>query len=162
VRGYARRTSSDEVAIYCREAGKPEPAEPTAVVPAVREDGMAMFGAVLPGYRHNVLVTAEVGALDETSLPGADQFLVKVRARTRLAVSRAGGRLLLTARVAPADTDGSVTFQRLVHGRWVSAGSAKLDHGVAGVKVRTATRVRARFTGGSLNAASDWVAVAVK
>ena len=162
VSGYVRRTSSDEVAIYCREAGKPEPAEPTAVVPAVREDGMAMFGAVLPGYRHNVLVTAEVGAQDETSLPGADQFLVKVRARTRLAVSRAGGRLLLTARVAPADTDGSVTFQRLVHGRWVSAGSAKLDAGVAAVKARTATKVRARFSGGSLNAASDWVTVAVR
>jgi hypothetical protein len=162
VSGSARRTSADTVAIYCREAGKPEPLEPAVVVPAVREDGMAMFAAVLPGYRHNVLVTAEVGALDETSLPGADQFTVDVRARTRLSVARAGGRLLLTARVAPADTDGSVTFQRLVRGRWVSAGSRALDHGVAEVKARTATRVRARFTGGSLNAASGWVTVAVR
>jgi hypothetical protein len=162
VSGYARRTSSDEVAIYCREAGKPEPTEPTAVVPAVREDGMARFGAVLPGYRHNVLVTAEVGAQDETSLPGADQFLVKVRAGVRLAVARAGGRLALTARVSPADTDGSVEFQRLVRGRWVAAGSAKLARGVAAVKARTAGKVRARFTGGSMNAASSWVTAAVR
>ncbi len=162
LRGYTRRTADDAVAIYFQEAGKPEPVEPAAIVPAVREDGMAMFGTVLPGYRHNVLVTAEVGALDETSLPGADQFVVKVRARTRLAVSRAGGGLRLTARVSPADTDGSVEFQRLVRGRWMSAGSAKLDHGVAGVKARTAAKVRARFSGGSMNAASGWVVVAVR
>jgi hypothetical protein len=160
--GYARRTADEEVAVYCREAGKPEPTEPTAVVPTEPEDGMAMFRAVLPGFRHNVLVTAEVGALDASSLPGADQFLVKVRARTRLSVSRAGGRLLLTARVSPTDTDGSVTFQRLVHGRWASAGSAKLDDGVAGVKTGAATKVRARFTGGSMNAASGWTTVAVR
>jgi hypothetical protein len=162
VSGYVRRTADDAVVIYCREAGKPEPVEPVAVVPAVLEDGMATFGAVLPGFRHNVLVTAEVGALDEASLPGADQFLVKVRARTRLSVSRAGDRLLLTARVAPADTTGGVTFQRLVRGRWVSAGSAQLDHGAAAVKTRRAAKVRARFTGGSMNAASGWVTATVR
>jgi hypothetical protein len=121
-----------------------------------------MFAGVLPGFRHNVLVTAEVAALSDGTLPGADQTIVKVRAKTRLTVKRSGGRLQLTAHVTPADTEGSVSFQRLMHGRWVSAGNAKLKAGVATVKTGAAVKVRARFTGGSMNVASTWTTAAVK
>ena len=100
--GYVRRAPRDvPVAIYCQEAGKPSPTKPTVTVTADRMDGLAMFAALLPGFKHNVLITAEVGALYEDELPGADQITVKVRARTRLAVAHDGGRLLLTARVTP-------------------------------------------------------------
>ena len=102
--GYVRRATRDvPVAIYCREAGKREPVEPTLTVTAASRDGLAMFAAMLPGFRHNVLITAEVGALTDDTLPGADQLTVKVRAATRLAVKRRGGRLVLTARVSPKD-----------------------------------------------------------
>lgn len=158
--GSVRRAPHDvPVAIYCQEAGQPEPTEPTVTVTAEPMDGLAMFAALLPGFKHNVLITAEVGALSDDSLPGADQLTVKVRAATRLAVARRGGRLVLTARVSPADADGQVVFQRLVHGRWMPAGAATLDHGKSDVTVsrRGVTRVRARFGGGSTNAAGAWV-----
>ena len=163
VMGYVRRTSGDvDVALYMWETGKPEPTEPVVTVPAEDIGGMAMFAATLPGSRHNVLVTAEVGALSDDSLPGADQIIVKVRAKTRLSVTRAGSRLVLKARVTPADTQGSVAFQRLVRGRWVAAGSAAVKAGVASVRTGAASKIRARFTGGSLNAASAWTTVVVK
>ena len=163
--GYVRRAPRDvPVAIYCQEAGKPEPIEPTATVTADRSDGLAMFATLLPGFRHNVLITAEVGALYEDELPGADQITVKVRAATRLAVAHRGGRLVLNARVSPADADGQVVFQRQVHGRWIPAGAATLSHGNAHVSVsgRGVTRVRARFGGGSTNAAGAWATRAVE
>jgi hypothetical protein len=163
VGGYVRRTTADvSVDVYCWEAGKPEPTEPTTTVVAMNDGGMADFGAMLPGFRHNVLVTAEVGALTADSLPGAGQTLVKVAASTRLTAQKRGGRLTLTARVTPSDTVGSVTFQRLVRGHWVAAGTAKLKAGVASVKTAGAAKVRARFTGGSLNAASAWRTATVK
>ena len=125
--GFVRRTSHDvPVAIYCQEAGKPEPTEPTVVVNADDSGGLAMFAAMLPGFKHNVLVTAEVGALSADTLPGADQVTVKVRGATRLAVTHRGGRLVLVAHVLPSDADGKVFFQRQVRGRWVAAGSATI------------------------------------
>lgn len=163
VMGYVRRTTGDlDVALYMWEAGKPEPADPVVTVSADDIGGMAMFAATLPGSRHNVLVTAEVGALSKDTLPGADQVVVKVRAKTQLSVTHTGGRLVLKARVTPADTKGSVAFQRLVHGRWIAAGSAEVKSGAASVKTGAASKVRARFTGGSLNAASAWTTVTVK
>ena len=59
--------------------------------------GLATFAAMLPGFKHNVLVTAEVGALSADTLPGADQVTVKVGGTTRLAVMHRGGRLVLVA-----------------------------------------------------------------
>ena len=132
-----RRTTHDvPVAIYCQEAGKPEPAEPTVTVTADGSGGLAMFAAMLPGFKHNVLVTAEVGALSADTLPGADQLTVKVRAATRLAVTHRGGRLVLIAHVLPSDADGKVFFQRQVRGRWVAAGSATIASGIARTTVR--------------------------
>ena len=162
--GFVRRTSHDvPVAIYCQEAGKPEPTEPTVVVNADDSGGMAMFAAMLPGFKHNVLVTAEVGALSADTLPGADQVTVKVRGTTRLAVVHRGGRLSLVAHVVPRDADGKVFFQRRVRGRWVAAGSATIAHGIARTTVAgRASRVRARFGGGSTNAAGAWTTKAVK
>jgi hypothetical protein len=161
--GYIRGASDDvTVAIYAQEAGKPEPTKPVAKVLAEKSGSRAQFTTTLRGARHNVLLTAEVGALSDDSLPGASQMVVKVRARTRLSAAHAGGGLRLTARVAPADTDGKVVFQRQVHGRWVAAGSAKLQHGTATVRTNGAAKVRARFTGGSMNAASGWTTIAVK
>ncbi len=162
--GFVRRTSHDvPVAIYCQEAGKPEPTEPTVVVNADDSGGMAMFTAMLPGFKHNVLVTAEVGALSADTLPGADQVTVKVRGTTRLAVTHRGGRLLLVAHVRPRDADGKVFFQRQVRGRWVAAGSATIAHGIARTTVAGGvSRVRARFGGGSTNAAGAWTTRAVK
>ena len=165
VTGYVRRAPHDvPVAIYCQEAGKPEPTEPTVTVTADRTDGLAMFAAMLPGFKHNVLITTEVGALSDDSLPGADQLTVKVRARTRLAVARRGGTLVLTARVSPADADGKVLFQRQVHGRWVAAGATTLAGGTAKATVSSSgvTRVRARYGGGSTNAAGTWATRVVK
>ena len=82
--GFVRRTSHDvPVTIWCQEAGKPEPTEPTVIVNANDSGGLAMFAAMLPGFKHNVLVTAEVGALSADTLPGADQVTVKVRGTTR-------------------------------------------------------------------------------
>jgi hypothetical protein len=161
--GYVRRASDDvKVAIYAWEAGKSEPAKPTLKVTAHSSGSTATFGAVLSGSRHNVLVTAEVGTLSDDTLPGADQVIIKVRAKTKLSVVRSGSHLRLTARVTPADTSGTVQFQRLLHGRWLSAGSAKLKAGVARVDASGGAKVRARFTGGSLNAASAWSTVTVK
>ena len=157
--GYVRGASHDvPVAIYCQEAGKPEPTEPKLTVTAERSDELAMFAAMLPGFKHNVLITAEVGALSADSLPGAGQLTVKVRARTRLTVTHRGGRLVLTAHVLPADADGKVSFQRRVHGRWVAAGSATIAGGIARRTVSGAgvSSVRARFGGGSTNAAGAW------
>ena len=69
--GFVRRTSRDvPVAIYGQEAGAPEPTEPAIVVNADDSGGLAMFAAMLPGFKHNVLVTAEVGALSADTLPG--------------------------------------------------------------------------------------------
>ncbi len=159
-----RATHEVPVAIYCREAGKPEPAKPTLTVTANGGDGLALFAAVLPGFRHNVLITAEVGALTDDTLPGADQLTVKVRAATRLAVTHRGRRLVLTARVSPKDADGKIRFQRRVHGRWVAAGAATLAGGKARTTVSAAgvTGVRARFGGGSTNAVSAWATRTVK
>ena len=157
--GFVRRTSQDvPVAIYCQEAGKPEPTEPTVVVNADDSGGLAMFAAMLPGFKHNVLVTAEVGALSADTLPGADQVTVKVRGATRLAATRHGGRLVLVAHVLPRDADGKVFFQRQMRGRWVAAGSATIAGGIARTTVSGSgvTRVRARFGGGSTNAAGGW------
>ena len=163
VMGYVRRTTSDlDVAIYCGRPASPSPPSRWSRCRRTSIGGMAMFAATLPGSRHNVLVTAEVGALSEDTLPGADQILVKVRAKTQLSVTHSGGRLVLRAHVTPADTKGSVTFQRLVHGRWIAAGSAEVKSGAASVKTGAASKVRARFTGGSLNAASAWTTVTVK
>ena len=163
--GFVRRTTHDvPVAIYCQEAGKPEPTEPTVIVNADNSGELAMFAAMLPGFKHNVLVTAEVGALSADTLPGADQVTVKVPGTTRLAVMHRGGRVVLIAHVVPRDADGKVFFQRQVRGRWVAAGSATLAHGIAHTSVagRGVSHVRARFGGGSTNAAGAWTTRAVK
>jgi hypothetical protein len=163
--GYVRRASHDvPVAIYCQEAGKPEPTEPTITVMADQDDGMAMFSGLLPGFRHNVLITAEVGALSDDSLPGADQLTVKVRARAGLAVRRSGRRMRMTATVKPADAKGDVVFQRFLHGRWVTAASAPVKSGKAQATIATggAAKVRVRFAGGESNAASAWVVKALR
>ena len=162
--GFVRRTTHDvPVSIYCQEAGKPEPTEPTVIVNADNSGGMATFAAMLPGFKHNVLVTAEVGALSADTLPGADQVTVKVRGATRLAVTRHGGRLELVAHVLPRDADGKVFFQRQVRGRWVAAGSATIAKGVARTTVAGGGvgHVRARFGGGPTNAAGVWTTRAV-
>ena len=163
--GQVRRATHDvPVAVYCQEAGQPEPAKPTLTVIAGGGDGLAMFAAMLPGFKHNVLITAEVGALTDDTLPGADQLTVKVRAATRLAVTRRGGRLVLTARVSPRDADGKIAFQRRVRGRWLAAGRATLAGGSAKTSISAAgvTAVRARFGGGSTNAAGAWATRTVK
>lgn len=147
------------VSIYCQEAGQPEPTEPTLVIPVVKTHGVGFFASMLPGFRHNVLITAEVGALSADTLPGADQLTVKVRARTRLTVVRQNGTLALAARVVPGDATGNVAFQRRVHGRWRNAGRVTVTHGMARLKIPAfgVGAVRARFAGGSTNAASAWV-----
>jgi hypothetical protein len=162
--GFVRRTTHDvPVSIYCQEVVKPEPTEPTVIVIADNADGMAMFAAMLPGFKHNVLVTAEVGALSADTLPGADQVTVKVRGATRLAVTRHGGRLELVAHVLPRDADGKVFFQRQVRGRWLAAGSMTVVGGTARTTVSGGgvSHVRARFGGGSTNAAGAWTTRAV-
>jgi hypothetical protein len=163
--GYIRRTSDDvPVRIYCQEAGDPEPLEPTVTVTAEGDDGTASFVATLPGFKHNVLLTAEVDALTATTLPGADQLTVKVRAATRLAAVRRGGRLVLTARVSPRDATGKVVFHKQVRGRWVTAAAVVLSDGSARVTMsgRGVTKVRARFAGGDTNAAGAWATRTVK
>jgi hypothetical protein len=165
VSGYVRRASEDvPVTISCQAAGEPEPTEPIVTVTTEEIDGQAVFSAVLPGSLHNVLVTAEVAALTADTLPGAAQATVRVRARTRLTAAKRGARLVLTARVAPADADGDVVFQRYRRGRWVKAGSAEVRHGTARLTIagRGVTRVRARFAGGDDNAASAWATARIK
>lgn len=148
------------VDLYMQGAGSPPPATPTQTVVAHASKGTATFSALLPPSAHNVTVTAEVGALSSRTLPGADRSTVKVRAALALSTRRSGRRLISTASVKPKAAGGSVRFQRYAGSRWVTfatmpvAGDGKAR---AVYKTSRATKVRARFMGSALNAASAWV-----
>lgn len=148
------------VDLYMQAAGSPPPATPTRTVVAHASKGTATFSAVLPPSAHNVTVTAEVGALSSSGLPGADQSTVKVRAALALSTRRSGGRLISTASVKPKAAGGSVRFQRYAGSRWVTFATVPVagDGSARAVyKTSRATKVRARFMGSALNAASAWV-----
>lgn len=165
VSGYVRGTSKNvPVAISMQETGAADPVDPVTTVMTTRRFGMSVYSAVLPPARRNVLVTAEVPALSDDSLPGAAQRMVNVRARTSLTVVRRGGRLVLTARVTPRSSAGAVVFERRAGVRWRKAGSAGLLNGTASLTIRAGSifRVRARYTGGDANAASAWATRTVK
>ncbi len=161
LRGVVERATGDvEIDIYCRAAGTPDPAVPTTTVTAKEEGGSATFVYTLPPASHNVEVTAEAPALDAGGLPGAAMVTVRVKARVSLAASRSGGRWRYAATVNPKDAGGNVTFQRWAGGRWVALATVAVDGGGkarTSVAAKAAPRVRARFAGNDMNAASAWV-----
>jgi hypothetical protein len=153
-------TGDVSVDIYRRPAGAAEPSTPAQTLTARYEDGIATFAAVLPPGRHNEVITAEVAALSADTLPGAAYRTVKVKAKLALSARRAGGKVFYSARVTPKDAGGVVQFQRRSAGRWITFKRANVDStgaARAALAMSGTPRVRARFAGSAVNAASAWV-----
>jgi hypothetical protein len=158
-------TADVPVSIYTRQAGAPEPLTPTTTVTALNEDGIAVFMTLLPPSVHTEIVTAEVGALNTDGLPGSAIHKVYVQARLALTQTRSGSQVRLVAHVTPKSAGGNVQFQYLSGGHWKALKQvAVAGDGTARTTLVTkgTPKVRARFTGSTLNATSDWTTITVK
>jgi hypothetical protein len=152
-------TAKVPVSVYVHTAGTPQPSSPRLTLTSgfSSREG-ATFTAVLPPAQHDQIVTVTVPALSSTGLPGSATRTIVVKAAVKLSVVRAQGKATLTARVSPRGTGGRVAFQGRRGGGWLPLGSAAVGRdGTARLSVPAGvTRVRARYTGSTLNGASAW------
>ncbi len=126
----------------------------------ISSDDEGYFSIVVSGLKKNMELTVRfVG--DRRTLPCEKQLTAYVRAGLSLSSSsysvRKGARVTLRTRVSPAETTGTVTFQRYSRGAWRTLSTRAIVSGAASLttgRLYSSTRYRVWFRGGPYNIGS--------
>lgn len=134
----------------------------------VKLDDDSYFASLLSSLKKNATIRLHYSG-DVHTLPVSKAMSVKVKAKVSVKSSakrvKKGKRVTLTASVAPADTGGSVVFERYSHGRWKRIASTTVVNGKASYSYKPPAgtiKIRARTTGSSKNIAKTSSSIKIK